>query len=52
MRSGSQKLADPALYQESPEKIAELKQEAELLEQKLEIAFNRWEQLESLKNNN
>ena len=46
-----QKLADPALYQASPEKIAELKQQAERLEQELEITFDRWEQLESLKNN-
>ncbi|RLT92488.1 ATP-binding cassette domain-containing protein [Ketobacter sp.] len=50
LESAHQQLADPTLYQQAQEKIAELKQQAEQLEQELETAFERWEQLESLKN--
>ncbi|RLU00581.1 MAG: ATP-binding cassette domain-containing protein, partial [Ketobacter sp.] len=52
LEAAQQNLADPALYQAAPEKIAEVKQAAEKLELELETAFERWEQLESLKNNN
>ena len=50
LASTHQKMADPELYQSAPEQIAELKQQAEKLEQELETAFERWEQLESLRN--
>ncbi|MCP5018330.1 MAG: ATP-binding cassette domain-containing protein [Ketobacter sp.] len=47
-----QQLADPGLYQQTPEQIAEVKQQAEQLEKQLETTFARWEELETLKNNN
>jgi ATP-binding cassette subfamily F protein uup len=45
-----QTLSDPSLYQKPAEEIAEVKQQAETLEQELETAFTRWEGLESQKN--
>ena len=51
LEAAHQALADPSLYQESAEKIAELKQQSEEIEQTLETAFARWETLEALKNN-
>ena len=45
-----QQLADPALYQQTPTQITEVKQAAAKLETELEQAFARWEQLESRRN--
>ena len=43
-------LADPKLYQDSPEKVADLKKQMEQQECELEQSFARWEELEALKN--
>ncbi|MVF12912.1 ATP-binding cassette domain-containing protein [Ketobacter sp. MCCC 1A13808] len=45
-----QKLADPDLYQESPDQVNELTRKAGELETELEATFERWEELEALRN--
>jgi len=52
LEAAHQQLADPSLYQQTPEQIAEVKQRAEQLEKQLETTFARWEELETLKNDN
>ena len=41
-------MADPALYQESGDKVAELRRELASVAQELEVVFARWEELEGL----
>ena len=43
-------LADPKLYQDYQEQVAELTQQTEQQEQALEQCFARWEELEAIKN--
>jgi ATP-binding cassette subfamily F protein uup len=43
-----QVMSDPAFYRQDAERITAVKQELENLEQELESAFARWENLESL----
>lgn len=44
-----EKLADPELYRERPEEVSQASSQLEALEQELEVAFERWESLESQK---
>ena len=43
-----QQLSDPALYQSGGEQVGELQQRLQVLEQELEIAYDRWEELEGM----
>jgi ATP-binding cassette subfamily F protein uup len=45
--SAQQAMADPALYQQGGEKLAELKARLEQLEGELAVAYERWEALEA-----
>ncbi|MBC2606898.1 ATP-binding cassette domain-containing protein [Pelagicoccus albus] len=44
-----EELADPATYQEGEEKVVRLKTEMDEIEAELELAFERWEELETLR---
>ena len=47
----TEELADPALYQDTPERVAEINDELAGLEKKLGELFDRWELLEAKRSN-